>query len=94
MAVTLALFQSLGTCPSCIVLLNMIEIGVTSDGKIALINLDANLSGPAWFTFFKYLKLIYYILFCYNYVIVHKVTVGEIRELRRRYCSEVFIKGI
>jgi hypothetical protein len=48
MAVTLALFQSLGTCPSCIVLLNtcMIEIGVTSDVKIALINLGANLSGP------------------------------------------------
>jgi hypothetical protein len=41
MAVTLALFKSLGTCPSCIVLLNMIEIGVTSDGKIALINLGA-----------------------------------------------------
>jgi hypothetical protein len=46
LAVTLALFQSLVTCPSCIVLLNMIDIGITSHGKIALINLGANLSGP------------------------------------------------
>jgi hypothetical protein len=43
MAVTLALFPWLGTCPSCIVLLNMIEIGITSDGKIALINYGVNL---------------------------------------------------
>ena len=53
MAVTLALFQSLGTCPSCIVLLNMIDIGITSDGKIALINLGANLSGPGGLFLFK-----------------------------------------
>ena len=53
MAVTLALFQSLGTSPSCIVLLNMIEIGITSDGKIALINLGANLSGPGGLFIFK-----------------------------------------
>jgi hypothetical protein len=34
MAVKLALFQSLGTCPSCIDLLNMIEIGITSDNYV------------------------------------------------------------
>jgi hypothetical protein len=53
MAVTLALFQSLGTCPSCILLLNMIDIGITSDGKIALINLGANLSGLGGLFIFK-----------------------------------------
>jgi hypothetical protein len=51
--VTLALFPSLGTCPSCIVLLNMIDIGITSDGKIALINLGANLSGSGGLFIFK-----------------------------------------
>jgi hypothetical protein len=53
MAVTLARFQSLRTCPSCIVLLNMIEIGITRDRKTALINLGANLSGPGGLFIFK-----------------------------------------
>jgi hypothetical protein len=31
----------------------MIDIGITSDGKIALINLGANLSGPGGLFLFK-----------------------------------------
>jgi hypothetical protein len=54
MAVKLALFQSLGTCPSCIDLLNMIEIGITSDGRIALINLGPTYQDLVAYSFLRF----------------------------------------